>query len=93
MHWQWIVAQNYGLVPRYFGTHALSFEIGAIKPDRDIYLAAAEMANVAPEQVFYLDDIAGHVDGALQAGFDAVQFLSASELVEELNQRGLRIAI
>ncbi len=89
-HWRFVANGRYGLLPRAFSVHALSYEIGALKPDPKIYRAAAELASVAPEEIFFCDDIAGHVVGAREAGFDAVQYTTTKALVADLRQRGIR---
>jgi HAD superfamily hydrolase (TIGR01509 family) len=73
-----------------FETHALSYQLHAVKPDAAIFTAAAGLAGVAPEELFFVDDVAGHVAGAKAAGVDAVQYTSAGELVAELRKRGVR---
>ena len=93
MHWQSVSQGRFRILPPYFDTLALSFEIGAVKPDLEIYVAAAELAGVEPSEIFYTDDIAGHADGARAAGFDAEQFVSAAKLVADLNRRGLRLTV
>jgi putative hydrolase of the HAD superfamily len=81
---------DYGILPAAFTVFALSFQIGALKPDPKIYRAAAELAGVAPGEILFCDDILGHVTGAREAGFDAVQYTSTPALVAELHDRGLR---
>jgi FMN phosphatase YigB (HAD superfamily) len=93
MHWQWITSGRFAILPAYFDVIALSFEIGSTKPDRDIFTAAANKAGVAPEEIFYTDDIAGHVEGARQAGFDAERFTSAGKLAMDLRVRGVELTI
>lgn len=88
-HWAWCGTGRYGIISRPFQVHALSFEIGAVKPDPKIFAAAAKLAGVRPEEIFFTDDIAGHVAGARAAGFDAVQYTSAAALAAELRQRGV----
>ena len=73
-----------------FRVHALSYKIGAVKPEASIFQAAAEMAGYRPEEIFFVDDIAGHVAGARAAGFDAVQFTTAESMAADLRQRGIR---
>jgi glucose-1-phosphatase len=68
----------------------LSYEVGALKPEPKIYRAAAELAGVPPREIFFIDDIAGHVAAARQCGFDAVQYTTTPELVAALCQRGLK---
>jgi HAD superfamily hydrolase (TIGR01509 family) len=69
--------------------HALSYRIGACKPVAAIFRAAAELADCQPAEIFYVDDIAGHVEGARAVGFDAVRYTSTAALAAELRQRGL----
>ena len=51
-----------------------------LQAGRGNLFAAAELAGCRPEQIFYVDDIAGHVAGARSVGFDAVQYVSTPEL-------------
>ena len=64
---------------------------GHCKPDERIFSAAARLAGVAPEEIFYTDDLPGHVAAARRAGFDAVQYTSPAALYDELASRGVRI--
>ena len=68
----------------------MSCQVRAAKPDAAIFQAAAELAGVPPEEIFFTDDLAEHVAGAREAGFDAVQYTSTPRLVAELRDRGLR---
>jgi glucose-1-phosphatase len=88
-HWEYCW-REYRFLSEGFGVHALSYKIGAVKPDAAIFLAAAEMAGCRPEDIFFVDDMPGHVAGARAAGFDAVQFTTAEALASELRQRGVR---
>jgi glucose-1-phosphatase len=87
-HWNHCL-QRYGILRDFFSGYALSYEIGAMKPSATIFCKAAELAGCRPEEIFYADDIAGHVAGARAAGFDAVAYESTSQLVAELRRRGV----
>lgn len=87
-HWEYCL-RRFRILRDLFSVHALSYRIRAMKPDPAIFLAAAELAGVAPQDIFYTDDIAGHIAGAKAVGFDAVQYTSTPELVAELRRRGL----
>ncbi len=87
-HWEYLL-ETYRVLEQ-FPVFALSFEIRAAKPERAIFQAAAEMAGVAAEEIFFTDDIAGHVAGARAAGLDAVLYTSTPELVTELHKRGVQ---
>jgi len=82
--------RRYRIVAEAFDVYALSYQLGSLKPDAAIFHAAAEMAGCRPEEIFFVDDIAGHVAGARAVGFDAVQFTTAESLARELRQRGIR---
>lgn len=88
-HWEHCLSR-YTIVAEAFSVHTLSFEVGACKPDAAIYQAAAEAAGVAPEEIFFVDDIADNVAGAAAAGFDAVQYTSAAQVAADLRRRGVR---
>jgi putative hydrolase of the HAD superfamily len=89
-HWDFVNRHYSGIIQANFSKFALSYEIGAIKPDQKIYQRAAEIAGVAPEEVFYCDDIAGHIEGAKKAGFNAVVFESTHKLAEDMRAAGLK---
>jgi FMN phosphatase YigB (HAD superfamily) len=88
-HWAYCSDGRYGLLNTAFDVYALSYELGACKPSRAIFERAARLAGVAPREIFFVDDIAGHVAGAQAAGFDAVQFTTARALAAELRKRGI----
>jgi FMN phosphatase YigB (HAD superfamily) len=73
----------------HFDDFVLSYEVGALKPEAEIYLEAIQRAGCRPEECFFTDDIAINVEAARTNGMDAVQFLSAAQLEEELRTRGL----
>jgi HAD superfamily hydrolase (TIGR01509 family) len=89
-HWRFVSDGRFRVIRDYFPVTALSFEIGVMKPDPRIYLSAAELAGVAPREIFYTDDREENVAGALAAGFDAVLFHDARQLADELRLRNLR---
>jgi putative hydrolase of the HAD superfamily len=88
-HWQYCY-QRFRLLRETFSVFALSYELGAMKPDAAIYLAAARLAGVNPDEIFFCDDLAGHVAGARSVGIDAVQYTTTPELVGELRKRGIQ---
>jgi putative hydrolase of the HAD superfamily len=91
LHWDFFTDGRYVMLPECFEVHALSFRIQAMKPEPKIYEAAAELAGVAPHEIFFVDDMPVNVEGAREAGIDAVQYHSAWQLANELRQRGVRI--
>lgn len=87
-HWAFCL-DRYPILQEAFSVYALSFELRAAKPERAVYLGAAELAGVVPEEVFFTDDILANVEGARTAGFDAVQYTSTPQLIDDLCARGL----
>ncbi len=88
-HWSWLLNEKYALLDL-FPVQALSFRLGSVKPERDIYRRAAELAGCAPGEIFFVDDLEANVNGALSAGLDAVRFAGVAELARQLRQRGLQ---
>ena len=60
-----------------FAVYALSYRIGACKPEAAIFHAAAELAGGRPEEIFFVDDMAETRGRRRAVGFDAVQFTTA----------------
>jgi HAD superfamily hydrolase (TIGR01509 family) len=67
----------------------LSYQVGCMKPDPQIFQLAIEKAGVAPEKIFFADDRIENVEGARSAGIQAVQFKSEKQLRQELNDQGI----
>jgi putative hydrolase of the HAD superfamily len=88
-HWEYCT-RRYRILNGLFSVQALSYRIGATKPDAAIFRKAAELAGVEPQEIFYLDDYADHIAGAEAVGFDAVQYTSTPQLVADLRSRGVR---
>jgi putative hydrolase of the HAD superfamily len=89
-HWRFILEQRYGIVPRVFEVLILSYQAGAVKPDPKIFEAAAAAAGVPPQDIFFPDNIPGHVEVSMRAGFDAVLYTTTPQLVKDLHDRGVR---
>jgi FMN phosphatase YigB (HAD superfamily) len=90
-HWAYCYPHHYTLLTGGFEVYALSFELKACKPSPRMFEAAAKLAGVAPGEIFYVDDIAGHVAAARQVGFDAVLYTTTPALVAELRARGIAL--
>jgi putative hydrolase of the HAD superfamily len=88
-HWRYC-SEHYRFVNECFHVHAMSYSIGAVKPEAVAFRAAAELAGCRPEEMFFVDDIPAHVEGAKAVGIDAILYSSAAQVAEELRRRGLR---
>jgi glucose-1-phosphatase len=65
----------------------LSYQVGAAKPSRRIYEEAVARAGCLAGECFFTDDVPAFVEGAKQAGMDAVRFLDYAQLEGELRAR------
>lgn len=74
---------------RHFKRRVLSYRIGAMKPSPIIYEAAVAKAGCKPGECFFTDDVQAYVDGAREAGIDAVQFRGRDQLERDLRARGI----
>jgi len=90
-HWEFVSRGRYALVPDPFDVVILSYEIGVIKHDKKIFQVAIERAGFKPEEIFYIDDVIGHVESAREVGIDAVQYTNSVELVNQLRMREIHL--
>lgn len=61
-----------------------SGEVGMAKPDRRIYLLAAQRLGLPPDECVFVDDLAINVRGAAAAGMVGVHHRSVQSTLEEL---------
>lgn len=87
-HWEYVQSTFPELFSQFdvlLGSH----ELHLAKPDRRIYLAAAQAAGVEPSEILFFDDLYNNILGAKAAGFDAVQFFDAAQAEEALKARNI----
>jgi putative hydrolase of the HAD superfamily len=87
MHWEHQISHWPEL--NAFGYRFLSFELGLVKPDREIFQAVADRLPVSPARVLYLDDVGINVDAARSFGFRSEQTQSLNEVSTVLCDVGL----
>jgi putative hydrolase of the HAD superfamily len=66
-----------------------SYEVMATKPDPRAFLATLKRLGVALDSCVFVDDAESNVRGAREVGIDAIQFVGAAALANELQQRQL----
>lgn len=93
IHWEHLLSSGYAVLPGHVAATVLSHEVGAIKPEPAIYEQAAELVGVAPERIFFCDDILSHVEAARRAGWDAELFTTSSALIDALDRRGVNLGL
>jgi len=84
------VKSEFDLLNR-FDDFVLSYEVGAMKPERKIFHAAAEKIGCPPENCFYTDDIAAYIEAGRSYGFQAEQFTTTEALMDQLARRGINV--
>jgi glucose-1-phosphatase len=89
VHWR-LLFSDHTQIDRSFELYALSYQIGSLKPEPEIYLAAAKLAGVAPQEIFFCDDRPENVAGATAVGYDAVLYETPQKLHQDLRARGLQ---
>jgi glucose-1-phosphatase len=75
-----------------FDFRFMSYELGLLKPDREIFDRVAELLPASPGQVLFLDDNQLNVDGALDAGFVAARVRGVAEAEQALVAAGVLTA-
>ena len=87
-HWEFCL-RRYPSVIGLFDVHALSYRLKAVKPQAAIFESAAVLAGVEAGEIFFVDDMPGHVEAARAVGFDAVQYTGDRRLVADLRSRAV----
>jgi putative hydrolase of the HAD superfamily len=69
--------------------HFSSHELGALKPDREVFDLVVDRLGCSPERVLFLDDNRLNVEGALAARLDARHVRGPDEARAALREAGL----
>jgi putative hydrolase of the HAD superfamily len=73
-----------------FDDYVLSFELGMVKPEPEIYLEAARRAGCRPEECVFIDDMPENVEAAIKLGMTGIVYAPVTDLAAELEKLGLR---
>jgi glucose-1-phosphatase len=87
LHWEGVL--DVCDVDRRVDALALSFQVGAVKPDARLFDAALEKLGAGREDAVFADDRADFVEAARALGIDAFVVDSPETLERELHARGL----
>jgi HAD superfamily hydrolase (TIGR01509 family) len=86
---QWRGKISHWPLSQHFEHRFLSFELRAVKPDRDIYERVIERLPVPPANVLFLDDNPLNVEGASAVGLRAEQAEGVAQARAVLEHHGL----
>ena len=67
----------------------LSFELGLIKPDKEIYNKVIRELDVSPREIFYTDDRLELVQSANSLGIKGYCFSSLQQLIRDIRDSGI----
>jgi putative hydrolase of the HAD superfamily len=67
----------------------LSFQLGLIKPDKEIYNLVIQDLGVEPQEIFYIDDRPELVESAKSLGIRGCVFTNFGQLVSDLRDSGV----
>jgi HAD superfamily hydrolase (TIGR01509 family) len=77
------------LMPLFRTRFICSGSLGLCKPDPEAFLLCLQRLGFSPASTLFVDDKAGNVDGARQAGLDAFVYQDDNHFQQELANRGL----
>ena len=89
-HWEFCLSR-FPLLRDCFEHYVLSYEVGIMKPETDIYRVAIQKTGLPAGEIFYTDDLEPNVLAAKECGMDAVLFTDTAQLTRELSLRGLQL--
>ena len=72
-----------------FDSYVLSYEVGHMKPDPQIYLSAINEAKAEAEECLFIDDREENIVAARQLGIQTILFSPETDLKMELKKRGV----
>lgn len=84
LHWNNIEGKE--IFDRYFYIKFLSFEMGFIKPQKEIYQAVLKTLQCKAHEIMYFDDSKKNIDAALNLGYNAVHVKDFYDLAEKIDK-------
>jgi putative hydrolase of the HAD superfamily len=73
----------------FFDEYVLSFEVGSLKPDPQIYRVALQRAQALPHECVFIDDREENIKAADDLGIHTIHYCYSSDLEAELSCYGL----
>lgn len=67
----------------------VSYQIHLLKPDPAIFLRAAQILGIDPQETIFIDDTLPNVEGARKAGMEAYHFTSPAAFKSFLQEQGI----
>ena len=89
MHWNYLLPKYWHLL-RHFRRRFPSHEVGARKPDPEIYNRVLKAVKLKPEHTVFIDDHPGFTEGAKSVGMHGIIFKNPSQLLRDLKKLGVQ---
>ncbi|MGE5285171.1 MAG: HAD family hydrolase [Actinomycetota bacterium] len=88
---EWHFLRHIRKVPVFplFDAVTLSYEVGALKPEPEIYRDALRKLSLAPEECVFIDDVGMYAEGAAALGIRGIRYIGHAELLQELSGLGV----
>ncbi|MCX7771747.1 MAG: HAD family phosphatase, partial [Clostridia bacterium] len=87
IHWEGLLKQY--PMDSYFDKLFLSYRIGLLKPDREIFVHVIDELKVSPSRILFFDDNLMNVEAARQAGIEAFRVKGPKEIKSKLRELGV----
>jgi glucose-1-phosphatase len=75
----------------HFDTLVLSYEIGRRKPHAGFYEHCQKLAEAAPDEIVFIDDLRANIEGARAQGWHGIVYRPADGLVRKLRALGVAV--
>jgi putative hydrolase of the HAD superfamily len=69
----------------------LSYEIGFVKPDKEIYQFVISNIPFTEKEILYIDDIQEYIEAAKSLGWNAIKFTSNDDLFKDLERLNIKL--
>jgi HAD superfamily hydrolase (TIGR01509 family) len=70
---------------------SLSYEVGAMKPDKEIFLDMLNKLKFIPGECIYIDDMEEYAKAASRLGIHGIHYVSYNGLISDLEKFGITI--
>jgi glucose-1-phosphatase len=75
----------------YFDALVLSYEIGQRKPHAGFYAHCQKLADAAPHEIIFIDDIPANIEAARAHGWHGIVYRPGAGLIEQLHALGVAV--
>ena len=86
-HWQYL--EDKYKVSRHFDELILSYKVGHVKPQREIYEHALALSGFGATNCLFIDDLPQNIAAGSEIGMQTIHFCGARDLKDKLQQFGL----